>query len=118
MLLSSKIKELEEQEAKLSSDIAELEKKMPSQFNTSELVGQITSLAKEVKLESVKQHIAKEQSYSRIFLEVKFYSTYLDAIKYVAAIESLSPFLRVDELEILEPVGKTVELGNKLADLF
>lgn len=111
-LLSSKIKELEEGESKVSSEIAELEKRMPSQFNTSQLVGAVTSLAKEVKLESVNQRIVKEQAYSRIILEIKFYSTYSDAIRYMASIESLSPFLRIEELEILEPVGKTIELGG------
>ena len=112
MLISKKIKDLEAEEVTLSKAILDLEKKMPSQFNTSQLVGEVTGLAKEVKLESVKQRIVKEQTYSRIILEIRFYSTYLDAIKYVAAIEAISPFLRVDELEILEPVGKTVELGG------
>jgi Tfp pilus assembly protein PilO len=111
-LVSAKIKDLEAGQMELSEDIAAFEKKMPSQFNTSRLVGAVTDLAREVKLEYVKQRIAKEQTYSRIFLEIKFYSTYLDAIRYVAAIEAISPFMRVEEMEILEPVGKTIELGG------
>jgi hypothetical protein len=111
-VISSKIGEIEEANAKLGEQIAELEEKMPSQFNTSQLVGALTALAREVKLESVKQRIAKEQAYSRMFLEVKFYSTYLDAVKYVADVEAISPFMRVEEMEILEPVGKTIELGG------
>lgn len=111
-LISSKIEGIGEENVKLAKEIASLEERMPSQFNTSQLVGALTSLAKEVKLESVKQRIVKEQAYSRMFLEVKFYSTYLDAVKYVAAIEAISPFMRVEEMEILEPVGKTVELGG------
>jgi hypothetical protein len=78
----------------------------------AQLVGEFTRLAKEVRLDSVKQRIAKDQGYSRIFLEVKFYSTYLNAIQYVAAVESISPFLRVEEMEVLEPKGKAVELGG------
>jgi Tfp pilus assembly protein PilO len=111
-LVSAKIEELEKEQASLTEDIAEFEKKMPSQFNTSQLVGAVTSLAREVKLESVKQRIAKEQAYSRIFLDIKFYSAYVDAIRYVAAIEAISPFMQVEEFEILEAVGKTVELGG------
>ena len=111
-MVSTNIKDLEGDEVKLAKEIDALERKMPSQFNTSELVGEVTRLAKEVKLESVKQRIAKDQSYTRIFLEIKFYSTYTDAIQYMAEIESISPFIRVEELEILEPVGKTVELGG------
>ena len=59
-VISQKIKDLEAEETELAKNVVELEKKMPSQFNTSELVGQITRLAKEVKLESVNQRISKE----------------------------------------------------------
>jgi Tfp pilus assembly protein PilO len=115
--ISSKLLELEAKEKQLSREVAEFEERMPSQFNTSELVAQLTSLAKEVKLESVKQRIVREQAYSRIFLEVKFYATTLDAVRYVAAVESLSPFLRVEEFELLEAAGKTVELGGAPVNL-
>lgn len=110
--LAIKIKGIIQEESKLSEEIEGLEKMVPSRLYTSQLVGELTRLAKEVKMESIKQKIAKEQAYSRIFLEVKFYSTYLDAVKYLASIESISPFLRVEEMEILEPAGKTVELGG------
>ena len=43
---------------------------------------------------------------------MKFYSAYQDAVKYLASLESLSPFLKVEEMEILEPKGKSVELGG------
>lgn len=115
--LSSKIQDLENEEMMLSQEFAELEKQMPSQFNTSQLVGELTRLAKEVKLESIKQRLVKDRSYLRVFLDIKFYSTTLDAIKYVAAVESISPFIRVEELEVLEPVGKTVELGGAPVNL-
>ena len=110
--VAEKIQALEEDNDRLSGQIGTLEKKIPSRFNMAQLVGEFTRLSKEIKLDSVKQRIAKDQGYSRIFLEVKFYSTYLNAIKYVAAVESISPFLRVEEMEILEPKGKTIELGG------
>lgn len=112
LAVSSTVEDVKKQTEELQKGIAAIEEDMPSQFNTSQLVGAVTSLAKEVKLESVKQRIEKEQSYSRIYLEIKFYSTYLDAVKYLSAIEAISPFIRVEELEMLEPVGKTVELGG------
>ncbi len=116
-LVSSKIQSAQDEIERLSQEIGALEEKIPSQFNTSQLVGAVTDLAKEVKLESVKQRIAKEQVYSRIYLEIKFYSTYRDAVQYVAAVEAISPFMRVEELEILEPVGKAVELGGAPVNL-
>lgn len=115
--VSSKIRDTQEELDKMGGQLAELEKKIPSQFNTSQLVGAVTELAQHVKLESVKQRIAKEQAYSRIFLEIRFYSTYTEAVRYVAAVESISPFMRVEEMEILEPVGKTVELGGAPVNL-
>lgn len=110
--LNEKIKILKEDEMNLTNQISEIEKSIPSRLYTSQLVGELTSLAVKVKLESIKQNIAKEQNYSRIFLEVKFYGTFTDAVSYVSSIESISPFIRVEEMEILEPVEKTVELGG------
>jgi Tfp pilus assembly protein PilO len=110
--LRVKIKDLEEDDAKLSESVKELEGMVPSRLYASQLVSELTRLAKEVKLESIKQWITKEQAYSRIFLEVKFYSSYPDAVSYLASVESVSPFIHVEELEILEPAGKTVELGG------
>ena len=98
--IADKIESLESDEQRLSAQIESLEKKIPSRFNMAQLVGEFTRLAKEVKLESVKQRIVKDQGYSRIFLEVKFYSTYLNAVKYLASVESISPFLKVEEMEM------------------
>ncbi len=110
--VADKIQSLEEEDKLLSNQIELLENQIPSRFNMAQLVGEFTRLAKEIKLDSVKQRIAKEQGYSKIFLEVKFFSTYLNAIKYIAAIESISPFLRVEEMEILEPKEKKIEIGG------
>ncbi len=111
--ISLNVEELGAKQKALSEEITKLEEQMPSQFNTSQLIGHVTNLAKEVRLESVKQRVVKDQSYLRIFLEIKFYSNYPDAIRYIAAVEAISPFIRVEEMEILEPpTGKAVELGG------
>ncbi len=110
--LTIKIEALKEGEKKLSEQLEELESMVPSRFYASQLVGEVSRLAKDVKLESVKQWIAKEQNYSRIFLEAKFYSGYVDAVTYLASIESISPYIRLEEMEMLEPAGKTMELGG------
>lgn len=110
--IAKKIEGLQEREAELSEKLSDLEKQVPSRLYTSQLVARVTELAGQVKLESIKQNVLKEQTNSRMILEVKFYSTFLDAVQYVAAVESISPFLRVDEFELLEPAGKSVELGG------
>jgi hypothetical protein len=113
----AKIEDLKGKGEELTAEVDRYEQRMPSQFNTSELIAQLTSLAREVKLESVKQRIVKEDAYSRIILETRFYSTFPDAVRYVAAVEAISPFLRVEAFEVLEPVGKTVELGGAPVNL-
>ena len=110
--LAQRTEALKADKQELSEKIASLEKKIPSRASLSQLVGEITGLAKEVKLESVKQKIVKDQGYEKVMLEVKFYSNYVDAVRYLAALESISPFLKVLEMEILEPKGKNVELGG------
>lgn len=110
--LAQRTKALKEEKLELSERISSLEKKIPSRESLSQLVGEFTRLANEVKLESVKQKIMKEQGYEKVVLEVKFYSSYVDAVRYVASLESISPFLKVEEMEILEPKGKNLELGG------
>ncbi len=110
--VSGNVSQLQEETARLASEMSSIEKDMPSKFQLSQLVGELTRLSSEVKLDSVKQKIVKDQSFSRVFMEIKFYSNFTDTIKYMAAIESISPFIRVDEMEILEPKGKSVELGG------
>ena len=51
------------EEKALETQITSLEKKIPSRFNMSQLVGEFTRLAREVKLEAVKQNIVKDQGY-------------------------------------------------------
>jgi Tfp pilus assembly protein PilO len=112
VLVSGNVSQLEDETARLATEMSTIEKDMPSKFQLSQLVGELTRLSSEVKLDSVKQKIIKDQSFSRVFMEIKFYSNFTDTIKYMAAIESISPFIRVDEMEILEPKGKSVELGG------
>lgn len=110
--VSGTVQELQNESLVLTAEKENLEKQMPSRFQLSQLVGEVTRLAQEVKLESVKQKIVKDQDFSRVYLEVKYYSSYVDSLRYIAAVEALSPFLRVEEMELAEPKGKSVELGG------
>jgi Tfp pilus assembly protein PilO len=110
--LEGRIEALRSENKELEAKAKEMEKSLPSRGNVSQLIAEFTRLAQNVKLESVKQTIAKEEGFARLFLEVKFNATYAEAIKYVSAVESISPFLRIDEMEISEPKGKAAELGG------
>ncbi len=111
--VAHKLKGLESERDALAEKIAVLEQKIPSRLTMTQMVGEFTRLAKDVKLEYVKQRIVKDQGYSRIILETKFFGSFANAVNYLAAVETISPFLKVEEMEILEPKSsKSSDMGG------
>ena len=107
-----KIKSLSQECERLTDQISGIEKVLPAAKETSQLIGEFTRLAKDIKLIAIRQKIAGEGGYSRIFIEVKLNASYPNAINYIGKIESISPFIRVDEVDINESSGKSVEEGG------
>lgn len=107
-----KIKSLNVECERLTGQISEIEKKLPSNRETSQLIGEFTRLAKEAKLVSIRQKTTAEGGYSRVFIEVKLNASYPNAINYIGKVESISPFIRVEEVDINESSGKSIEDGG------
>ena len=97
---------------RMTSEIETIEKKMPLRKDTSQLIGEFTRLATRAKLVAIRQKTVTQEGYNRILIEVTLSATYPDAIYYISRIESISPFLRVEEVEINESKGKSVEEGG------
>lgn len=97
------VKELDEACDKLLTEIEELEKKIPSRQATSRLIGELTRLAEGMKLESVRQKVDTGEEYSRIFVEITFDAPYKEIVRYIKRVETISPFLQVEEFEVTEP---------------
>lgn len=97
---------------RLLAEITELEKTLPSKREASQLIGEFTRLAKEAKLVSIRQKLVEQKGYNQIFIEVKLNASYPDAIGYITQIESISPFLRVEEIDISEAKSKSTEAGG------
>lgn len=97
--------------ASLFAEIDKIEKRLPAKRNTSQLLGELTRLAKGIKLTSIRQKMEESEEYSRIFIELKFIAPYKETINYIRKIESISPFLTIEELDISEPKGKKVKGG-------
>lgn len=114
--LAARVAKLEGEAKSFNDEIAAIEKKLPSRAYTSRFIAQVTELAKEVKIESVKQRIEKEEVYSRLYLEIQFTSSYSAAVRYVAAVESITPYLKVEQMTITEPKAKaeTVSGGSPM----
>ncbi len=85
--------------------ITEIEKKLPNKRNTSKLLTELTQQAKNLKLVSIRQKIESNDEYSKIFMELKFNAHYKSTVNFIRAIETISPFLVIEELEISEPKG-------------
>ncbi len=96
----------------LLADIEKMERKLPARRNASQLLGEFTRLAKDVKLISIRQKMEQGDEYSKIFIELKLNAPYEQTVKYIRDIESISPFLVVDELDIAESKGKKAEGGT------
>ena len=109
-----KIKSLNTECDRLVEEISELEKMLPSKREASQLIGEFTRLAKEAKLVSIRQKIVTDpKGYDQIFIEVKLNASYPNAIQYIMQIESISPFLRVEEIDISEAAKtRSLEEGS------
>lgn len=97
---------------RLVEKMRDVEKKLPSKNDTSKLIGEFTRLAKQAKLLSIRQKVVTKDGYDRLFIEVKLNAAYAAAINYVAQLESITPFLHVEEMDINEAQGKSVEEGG------
>ncbi len=96
----ARVQELKAESSQLLHEIEELENKLPSRSKASGLVGELTRLTKGMKPESIRQKIDTGKEHSRLFVELKFDAPYKEIIDYIKEIETISPFLKVEELEI------------------
>jgi len=107
-----RIEEKEAEEKKTLDEIEEMENRLPSKKATSRLISEFTRLAKNIKIDSIRQKIDKGDEYFRIFVEIQFDAAFNDVFHYIERIETISPFLKVEELEINEPRSRKKEKGG------
>jgi len=90
----------------LLDKISEVEKALPSKKSAAQLLSELTKQAKGLKMYSIRQKMDSGDEYSRIFIELKFNAPYENTINYIRKVESVSPFLAIEELDISEPKGR------------
>ena len=91
---------------KILSDIAEIEKRLPSRKDASYLIAEVARLAEGVELISVQQKVEEGDVYSRIFIELTSGASYNEVVDYIDRLETISPFLKIEEMRISEPKGR------------
>ncbi|MFH1797728.1 MAG: type 4a pilus biogenesis protein PilO [Candidatus Omnitrophota bacterium] len=104
-----RIEEEQNRGAELFEEIEAMEKKLPSKNATARLIAELTRLAKDIKIDSIRQKIDKGEEYSRIFVEIRFDAPFSEIVDYIRQVETISPFLKVEELEISEPQKRKKE---------
>ncbi len=99
----SRIESLQGVVDQLSKKAREASKDLPSKTDTSQLMGEFTRMASSVELLSARQKIQDEEGFSSVSIEAKFNGSFPETVRYIRRLESMSPFLKVDELDIREP---------------
>lgn len=103
--------------------IADIESKLISSFQEQQLLNEVMKNAQKIglDLESVKEDIKEEGGeFARVYIELKLASNYKKALTYIRSCESISPFIRIEEISVSpsknEPVS-TVEVALRLSAL-
>lgn len=93
----------------LLEEISAIEEELPAKKSVSNLIGELTRLAKGFKLTSIRKRVDEGEDYSRIYIELKFNAAYQETIDYISNLETISPFLKIEELEISQVQRKSAK---------
>jgi Tfp pilus assembly protein PilO len=101
-----KISEIESGLEKLKREVLAMEQSLPDQPALNDFLNELISQAKSYPLVSAKQKVDIKHGAPRFYLEVRFLGTFEDMVNYIARIETISPFLAVESVNISEGRGK------------
>jgi len=102
---------LESECRKIFDEINEIESALPSKKNVSDLLTELVRLGSDLKIVSVRQKLNEGKEYPSIYIELKFNAPYINAVNYLRKVESISPFLVIQELDIAEEKTKVTRGG-------
>lgn len=116
---------LREDIAGLKNNSRETESKLLNNLDAARLLSELMKCAQGLKIDfiSVKQKIEEDKGgYSRFFAELKFAAPYEQALRYIARAEGISPFAKVEEIDLGRPkaagkeqVAVTLTIGALLS---
>ncbi|MCD6093549.1 MAG: type 4a pilus biogenesis protein PilO [Candidatus Omnitrophica bacterium] len=90
---------------KMEEHIKEMERTLPGRGQTTQFLKELTREASglNIELTSIRQKVERYGDYSRLFVELKFNASYGDIVNYIRNLESISPYLAVEKMEVSEP---------------
>lgn len=107
----SNVAALKKRSEELSGEIDDISGSLPDKKSVSALVAELTRLAAGLDLTSVEQELDEGGEYSRLFVEIEFLAPYGQIIRYIRDICSISPFIKIEEMQIEERTGKVGKSG-------
>lgn len=109
-----KIGALNEECKRYLAEIDEIQKRLPSKANAAQLMSEFSRQAKDVRLISLRQKVDETKEYSRLFIEVRFDADYKQTVNYIKKMEAVSPFLKIEEIELLGDLPKEKEGNDRM----
>jgi len=115
--LRAQFPELEEQKGSIDKVVSEnetvsrriidIDRTIPARADASRLISEITRQSTEFELSSLQQKMDEGDTYSRIYVELEFNASYDKAVGFIKKVEGVSPFLKVEEMNITEAKAKS-----------
>ncbi|MFH1855991.1 MAG: type 4a pilus biogenesis protein PilO [Candidatus Omnitrophota bacterium] len=96
----NRIELLKEESRNYSDQIDEIQENLPSKENIPQLLVGFSRQAKDVSIISLRQKMDENKEYSRIFIEVVIDASHKATVNYIRRIESITPFLKIEEIEL------------------
>lgn len=99
----------------LGSRTKEIESQMLGASSAPALLRELIKNAqgKKIDFQTVKQNIEPDKSgFSRLSIELEFDSTYRDTLVYLASIERISPFVKVEGIELAQAKSDPANLAS------
>lgn len=91
--------------ANLKFKISEIESRLIGVSQEQQLLTEVIKHAQELSLdlESVKEDIKEENDgFARLYIDLEFISSYKIAVLYIRKIESISPFVRIEKMGLVQ----------------
>lgn len=107
------VSELEADVEEMALKVKNIESALINETQVPQLLTELIKCAQvlDVGLESVKQETFEDRNgFLRLYIEIRFASAYSTAVKYLEKIEKISPFLKIDEMEVVQSRDNPVKI--------
>ena len=95
-----KVNILEAECENILQDIRKISRLLPRNNNVTQVINEMTRLTKDMDFVSLKRKMDTAEELSEFFIEFRCNTEYGQIVRYIQNLETISPFLKIRELEI------------------